>query len=551
MEKVPSNRGRSLIVIFLVLAGFIWVLLRQSPISVIRKTTSSADDFDMKLTVVSPTGEQVLPADSRFVPKSTTPAAAVTSTPPAAPKATPVEGQVDLTLVHRAPAFTLSIADGAKFLSWVDNDPKAHELIDSPAVKGIFHDVLKTLKVRTEELQLEGVAAMTVESLFREALKAGAQFHFDPYEGQKGFSFSFERARTPVLAGVLPVLVQALSRRAYKAPGTESPVEELTVGSQTLYMTEDGGRVFLSNGLKALLNLIDLKNADTSPVSSGDSVLLTIRSEQFVRNLLPLITGRNAWDARFGFALSDKTGPGLTLKLDPAVILSYLHPSISPGIFAALPQDVFAAAAMSFAVSPQLTPEQWNEIATKGVTPAAAPPEGDGGVAFLWDLSPEAETPSSIGVAVSVSKDANPAVDLASYFDSDAAFIGECGGGTVKLASTNELMLTRMKESCDRQSRSFLNWFEEGKFAAVDAKPQLLFALNPNVGLSSALDIGVRARAAEDDANGTIQPEWKTQYDQAIAQTTRTAFQTFSRMPAIIYLGKGSAAGAELQGVLQ
>jgi len=500
----------------------------------------------MKLTVVTPTGEPATPADSRFVLQ----AAAGTPTPPLPPKSTPVSGALDLTLVHRAPAFTVSITDGEKLLSWADNDPKARDFLSSPAVKGIFYDVLRTLKVRTEELQLEGVSAMTVESLFREALKAGAEFHYDPYEGPKGFSFSFERSRTPVLAGILPIVVPALSRRAYKAPGTQAPVEELTLGSQTLYLTEDGGRVFLSNGLKALLNLIDLKSTAAAP-SGPDSVLFTVRSEQFVRNLLPLLTGRTAWDARLGFALSDKSGPRLTMKLDPAVILSYLRPSLSPGILASLPQDIFAAAAMSFAVAPDMTPESWYEVATKGISPAPSAPEDEGGIAFLWDLTPDSDTPSSIGVAIAVRKDADPPLNLESYFSSDDAFLDECGGGTVKLASTNELMLTRMKESCDRQSRSYLNWFEEGKFTTIDPKPQLLFAFNPGVGLSSALDIGVRARAAEDDASGAIQPEWKTQYEQAVTQTTKTAIDSFSRLPAFIYLGKGSAAGADLQGALQ
>ncbi len=550
MDKVPSGRTSLVIgALFTVAAvGIVGLLLAGQPLSGLRQALNTSPVVPIGLEVVDREGGRLDPGGSRYVPAGTTQA------PPGAPpppKAQPKPGQIDVKLFRRPPALSLDFEDGEKFLAWLDKDDAAKKFLATPAVQGIFFDLMRTLKVRAEDLERSGFTGVTVETLAREAVKAGGSIHYDLYEGSRGFSFKFRRSEAPLLGRFLPVVLPALSRRVYEVEHLKAPIEELTLGSQTVFVTEDNGEVFVSNGLKALLNLLDFR---PPPRPAGkESVLLTVRSEIFLKNLLPLLTGRDNWDARFAFAPSPGAEPELRLGLDPAAVFAHLRDKISPGIYAAVPQDVFGVFAASFALSPDMTPEKWNELATNGIPPATGAAGGEGGVAFIWDINSKgADSATAVGVAVSMPDAASASMKLENYFDTESVFTGECGGGTVWLASTDEVLFTRMSEACERQSKSFLNWFEKKAFDAVEPSPQLLLALHPSVGLDEAQSLGLELRAAQGgtDTSGTS-PEWKKSYDEAVARATARAKEDFNRLPGLLFLGRAGAEGGELKGIIR
>lgn len=550
METVPPRSERSTKVIIGALAvvatlGVVWILLSNQPISGLRSFHGSSTVVPVALTVYDRHGETVAPGESRYV-------AAPQSTPAdAPPKSTPTPGVTKLDLYRRVPALTVRFRNGEEVLRWLDENEGAKTFLRSAAVAGIFNDVLETLRVRTDDLDLSGVKGMTVEKLAREAISAGGALHFDPFEGPKGFVFSFERKSAPIISGILPPLVAALSRRAYDVTGTTAPVEEITLGRQTLFLTEDNGRVFVAAGLKALLNAMEIPKGLVPP-APGTALEVQLRSAAFLDKLLPVVAGRDELDAIWRASFPAPKGPAqLSLAVGPANALGHLSKKISDGVFAAVPQDVFGAFVTSFRLPPDMTPEDWNKLATEGAQSAPAAPAPEGGFGLIWDFDPEdTVSPTKIGVIVAAPKVKEGERGLGAYFDSESVSIESCGGNTVWIASTSETLLTRMKESCDRQSPSFLNWFEAGRVPEPLRGPQLFLALQPGIGLQDMQALGLASRST-DSSGGETAPEWKTAYDAAVARASQEAEKTFASLPVFLFGGAADAQGTVLQGAVE
>jgi hypothetical protein len=167
------------------------------------------------------------------------------------------------------------------------------------------------------------------------------------------------------------------------------------------------------------------------------------------------------------------------------------------------------------------------------------------GIALVWDLSTKTPDLSEVGVIVAP---AGPEVgaELAGHLR-DGIARATCAGGSVWLAATTELLLTRMREACERQSPSLLDW-RTGRTETG----QLALLVDPAVGLGEMLAAGVgpatEERTSANEGGGVA--AWKALYLAAVEAARASGSATTKRLPALVYEGKGDARGATLEGVL-
>jgi hypothetical protein len=163
----------------------------------------------------------------------------------------------------------------------------------------------------------------------------------------------------------------------------------------------------------------------------------------------------------------------------------------------------------------------------------------------VWDLDGSGGKITQMGVAIANQKNPGEADSFAWYFR-NRQLTTSCGGGTVFLAATAEKLLLRMKEACNGQSLSVLDWRGTAHADAL-AHAQLLLLANPGTGMRELL-LGGGAAAG---AMGDFEPKWKQEYEQAKAAMRKEGEKVFATLPIIAY--SGAASGAEtvrLQGTL-
>ena len=331
---------------------------------------------------------------------------------------------------------------------------RVKELFQTRFFQGIFYEPLHSASVRAEDLNLEGLEGAFLARLIREALQAHGELHYDISHGKKGVVFSFVRDECAFASKALPVAVRVLARSGYRIPKLQEPILEMRIGLQRVFLTQYGDRVYLANGLEGLLNVIESlrppeKNLPKTPLA------LTIRTEAFVDKLLPVMVGQPTWAVNLGLGLSEEA-PGV-LQFAPGKFAGHLRPKLFKGVLAGIPHDAFAAVSTSFYLAPNMTSEEWKRLATQGPEgPAQNRPE-EAGVALLWDLTSAEEQSSNVGIVIANQTTPDEIEKFKQYF-ADPKLTAECGGGTVFLAATSRNLLSRMKESCEPQSLSVLDW---------------------------------------------------------------------------------------------
>jgi hypothetical protein len=146
-----------------------------------------------------------------------------------------------------------------------------------------------------------------------------------------------------------------------------------------------------------------------------------------------------------------------------------------------------------------------------------------------------------MGVVIATQSSPEAAEQLAGYFTSPE-LTAECGGGTVFLAATSEMLLTRMRESCERQSLSMLDW-ERGAHADRFGSQQLLFFVNPGTGMR---ELFLAGGAKGSDQESTGEP-WKAQYEQAKGVMRKDGEEIFSALPIFTYSGNVAQTAQEVR----
>lgn len=433
---------------------------------------------------------------------------------------------------------SLSFGDPRRLLSFFDSDPSVKEVWQSRLVQGILHDPLRSAGIRAEELGLQGFEGAFLATLVRESLAAHARLDYDTVHGREGFVYSFVRSECSYAAKALPVVARVLARSGYTAGKLSEPILEMRIGLQRLFLTQHQSRVYLANGLEALLNVLEHSSGSGQRDQSAP-VLLSVDGEAFIEKFLRTMTGKTSFRINLGFGLDRKSDDFLSFP--GGRYGSHLRPKIFKGVLASIPYDVFSAAVTSFSLPPDMTPEEWRRLATEG--PAVLPPDGpeEGGVAVIWDLSSQSDQITGMGVAIATQRSPEAADRLAAYF-ADPDLTSQCGGGTVFLAATSEMLLTRMKESCERQSLSILDW-ERGAHADRFGSGQLLFFMNPGTGMR---ELFLAGGAGSSDQEGAGEP-WKEQYDQAKAVMRKDGEKIFSVLPIFTYAGNVEPAAKEVR----
>jgi hypothetical protein len=131
-------------------------------------------------------------------------------------------------------------------------------------------------------------------------------------------------------------------------------------------------------------------------------------------------------------------------------------------------------------------------------------------------------------------------------FFTNPKLTAECGGGTVFLAATSSPLLTRMKEACERQSLSVLDW-ERGSRSEEFSTKQFFFFLNPGGGMR---ELFLTGGAKTKDQGGTKNQRLEN-YEKAKAGIRADGEKVFSSLPIFTYSGNvaSPAKVVQLKGV--
>ena len=428
--------------------------------------------------------------------------------------------------VNKRPvAMTLHFNDGEGFLKWWDGQPQIQSLLAHRFTQGLFSGLLQSLKIKAEQLKLQGLQGEFLSHVLRDAVAANAELHYDMAHGHRGWVLSYPRGGT-FAEQALPAVAGLLAGSGYRIAKLPEPILEMRIGTQQFFVTEYRQRLYLAQSLEALLNVIESippsNRANTAPLS------LTFRAEAFIAKLLPALAGTPSWEARFDFDLTDgKLG---TLALPAGPWTRPLHDNIFEGVLASIPHDTFAAVATSLPLPPTLTVDDWRQFAANGPTPATAGQAG--GLAFIWDFDAD-NAAGAIGVVI-----ANPDAPQASpayvQYLKNPELGAECGGGTVFLAASSQSLLTRMRDACARQSLSPLDW-QRGAEKARYLSSQLVAFVNPGAGIRELFMAGGAGNA--EDA-GEFAPRWKQDYELAKTAMRQDGDKLFSGLPIFSYAGR-------------
>lgn len=438
--------------------------------------------------------------------------------------------------VKRHPiALSLYFQDGEAFLDWFDANPKAQELVAGRFFQGLLFEPLHSLKVRAEDLRLQGLEGEFMARLLREAVAAHAELHYDISHGRKGFVLSFVHAESSFATGSLPLIAAALAQSGYRVARLEEPVLEMRVGLQRLFLTRHDGRVYMANGLEALLNVIDSLTPPTGGLPDAP-LALTVRAEAFVDHVWPVMADAQVWHATYAFQLKGEK-PG-TLSVPAGKFARRLHPQIFEGVFAAIPHDVFAAVATSYHLPPGMTTEGWRKLVTEGPEDAAANDPAESGFAILWDFDAAQPQFGQVGIVVATQNAPGTAEGFRQYL-AKPDLGADCAGGTLFLAASSEKLLTRMKESCNHQSLSVLDW-ERGAHKSRLQSAQLATFVHPGAGLRELFLAG----GAKSGDLGDFEPRWKQDYENAKAAMRQDGEKLFRSLPIFAYAGKAGGGRA-------
>lgn len=533
--------------VLLVAVLVVEVGLRRTPAS--RLLGADTPLVRLSVEVVGDDGAPVPAGSSRLgggAPSATPSPAATAASGAAVPSPSEPAAQVVALKVERAPiAISIHALRGAELLSWLETNPAASEVLRSDLVQGMLTDVLRTLRVRAEDLKMPEAKGAFLAALARDVVSAGGALHYDPSRGRRGFVVSFERARSAIAGRLLPVALRTLARRELVVDRASLSIVEVLVGEQTLFVTERDGIVYVASSLPAVLNAIEVGPLP-APVGAG-TVAVTVRAEAWLQNLLPLAVGSKEWAATWTIDLAKPGGAG-SVTTSGGTMFGYLAPAIDDVVLGAIPRDAFAAAAASVPFPKEMSAEDWNRLAHEGLKRAAHAGAAPAGVGVVWDLSQKNASLSEIGVIVRRPA-GGESPRLGGYVGKDV-FTAGCADDAVWLAATSELLLTRMREACDRQSPSMIDARREVEQATQGA--QLFAALNLAPGVRELLDAGAAAASGLRDRSltqgATTSPEWKQQYLRAVDRARGAAAATLEGLPLLVFQGTASEQGAALVG---
>lgn len=436
--------------------------------------------------------------------------------------------------VKRRPiALSVYVEDGKHVLDWYDHQTQVQEWVGNRFTQGLLFGFLHSLKVKAEDLHLQGLQGEFLSQLLRDAIAARAQIHYDLVHGHHGWVLSFVRDDSSFAVKAVPLMANTLARNGYKVAKLPAPVLEMRVGLERFFLTQYQDRVYLAQSLEALLNVIDSLTLPTAGIPDAP-VSVTVRGEAFMDNFLPKMMGSPTWDLTAAFAL--KEGKLGMLNMPSGVWDRHLHPRIFEGVLASIPSDAFAAVATSLQISPHLTQADWQKTATEGPSSQSAEKPEESGFALVWDFDAKNSPSGALGIVIANQTEPEATAAYQQYLK-DGDLSAECAGGAVFLAASSERLLARMKESCARQSLSPLDW-ERGSSKQRFTSSQLMAFLNPGTGMREVFLAG--GAGLDEDDSEDFAPRWKQDYEKAKAAMRTDGDKLFGKLPIFTYAGRSS-----------
>lgn len=496
--------------------------------------------LDLTVKLIDSAGQELDAADSRIADVGEAPAGddhcpALNGGDISSANTTTADTQRPADCPHRAlwtvkkhpVAFTLYFNDGDSVLKWWDNQPQVKTLVDNRFSQGLFFGLLQSLKVKAEQLNLQGIQGEFLAKLLRDAVAADADLHYDMSHGNRGWVLSYLRSDSDFAEQALPAMAGLLAGSGYRLAKLPEPILEMRIGLQQIFLTEYQHRIYLAQSLEAMLNVID--NIIPQYRHNSAPLYLTLRAEAFLDKLLPVLTGSPTWNAQFSFDLKDGQLGALTLPAGPWS--KQLHDKLFEGVLASIPHDAFAAAVTSIQLPPTLTADDWRKLAEAG--PSATPPGPEpGGLALVWDF--DAEHPGgAVGVIVANPGDPQASQAYQQYLR-NAERSAECGGGSVFLAATSDSLLTRMKEACAHQSLSVLDW-QRSSDKQRYLSSQLMAFINPG---AASRELFLAGGAGNTNDSGEFAPRWQQDYEKAKAAMREDGDKLFGNLPIFSYAGR-------------
>lgn len=421
--------------------------------------------------------------------------------------------------VYRHPvAASLYIKDGAALTDWYESNESLAQFRDSPLWSGMTDGLSRILKVRGVDLALPTLpladwSGQFLRPLFKEILKADAEVHYDVAHGAGGVVLSFNKAKTSLVAQALPLLVKYLGVAGYEVEFStgvthgalggangereRNTIVQVRLQGKKLFILQRGEQVSIGSSLEGLLNVISSLDAEQSEESasassgseptvattSATTAVLKVRGEAFFDKLLPVLVGKENAPVIVQLALSKEQSHITSATLPAGRYASILADDPFPGVIAAVPKDSMASLITSAKVPVGTPVSEWSFDAASKLAV--------GGLALVWDISGE-DGEFHYGVAVSARSTSGAQLStngaeaaegddkkIAAYLSNDAVSTS-CAGGSVWLGASSDALLSRMRESCNKSSLSFL-----------DIKPR-----EGDVFTKSAISLAVNGRIA-------------------------------------------------------
>ncbi|MFZ2452631.1 MAG: hypothetical protein WAW36_19150 [Methylovulum miyakonense] len=425
-------------------------------------------------------------------------------------------------------ALTLYFHQGEAFLKWWDGQAQIKTLRDSHFMQGLFFGLLKSMKIKAEELHLQGLQGEFLNQLLRDAIGANAELHYDMSHGERGWVLAYQRSDSAFAEQALPAMAGLLADNGYQLDNLPEPILAMRIGLQHFFLTEYDQHIYLAQSLEALLNV--LENKETMEEYDEDVPLrLVLRTDAFVDHLPAVLTTSAKADIALAFTLQANSLGNLQLPAGPWQ--TPLHDKIFEGVLASIPHDVFAAVATSFRIPATLTSEDWQRLSSNG-PPQSQPGPEPGGLALLWDFD-KATPGGAIGIVI-----ANPGEPQASpayrQYLRNGELGEECAGGSVFLAASSQGLLNRMKEACARQSLSPLDW-QHGVDKPRYLSAQLVSFINPGTAMR---ELFLAGGAGDNTDESDLAPRWQQNYEQAKAAMRQDGEKLFRSLPIFSYAGR-------------
>ncbi len=351
-------------------------------------------------------------------------------------------------------AFSLYAHDAGRILDFFKSSAAWTEFQKNPLVGGYVENWRELIGLKTPLLEKSVFQGYLIRTMLDTLLKNAGRIDYDLVHGRGGLVFSF---RNETLGQAIALGVGIIAHRVYKIGDSACKVQEFTIGPETFYLAGCLGRTYLGLGLPGLLNVMD-QPEESKPEPAG-AFSLVARGEAFFEHALEFVSPKPNFPVRIDFDLGESGLVPLAIHVPRAKPYETMTPEIAETVYQALPKDLtsFALASIDLA---EFTSEAalMQTVSEKKLPFASGKAEGKAAVGIIWDLNHAAKSLTEVGLIVVPS---DPKT-IESWVPAFEIILGArvhdaltfCKKDSMILIASTPMLLTRMKESCQGNSKA-------------------------------------------------------------------------------------------------